>query len=99
IGTYSRAHPGPADVLLLIEVADTSLAHDREVTGPLYAAAGIPDYCLLDLAGEQVLVHREPKRGSYTRVETVRRGGTVAPLAFPDLLLPLDELLGPAPQA
>jgi Uma2 family endonuclease len=99
IGTYFRAHPGPADVLLVIEVADTSLAHDRDVKGPLYAAAGIPDYWLLDLTGEQILVQREPKRGRYTRVEAVRRGGTLAPLAFPDLVLPLDELLGPAPQA
>src|SRR5579883_2365137 len=99
IGTYSRAHPEPADVLLLIEVADTSLAHDREVKGPLYAAAGIPDYWLLDLTGEQLLVHREPKRGRYTKVETVQRGDILAPLAFPDLVLPLQELLGSAPQA
>ena len=99
IGTYARAHPGPADVLLAIEVADTSLAHDRDVKGPLYAAAGIPDYWLLDLVGEQMLVHREPKRGSYTKVETLRCSDTLAPLAFPDLVLPLAELLGPAPQA
>lgn len=96
---YEESLPTAADVLLVIELADTSLAHDRDVKGPLYAAAGIPDYWLLDLAGEQMLVHREPKRGRYTKVEALRRGGTLAPLAFPDLVLPLDELLGPAPQA
>ncbi len=98
IGTYSAAHPGPAEVLLLIEVADTSLSHDRDVKGPLYAGAGIPDYWLFDLAGEQILVHREPKRGRYTKIDAVRRGDTLAPLAFPDLVVPLDELLGPPPQ-
>jgi Uma2 family endonuclease len=96
---YENALPTASDVLLVIEVADTSLAHDRDVKGPLYAAAGIPDYWLLDLTGEQILVQREPKRGRYTKIEAVRRGGTLAPLAFPDLVLPLDELLGPAPQA
>jgi Uma2 family endonuclease len=99
VGSYSHAHPGPADVLLLIEVADSSLAYDRDVKGPLYAAAGIPDYWLLDLASEQLLVHREPKRGRYTTVEALHRGASVPPLAFPELALPLDELLGPAPQA
>jgi len=94
-GTHLRMLPGPEDILLLIEVADTSLAYDRDVKLPLYAAAGIAEVWIVDLAGERVLVNRAPRRGRYARRTTVARGGVLTSAAFPALAL--DELLGPRP--
>lgn len=93
---YRSRHPGPGDALLLIEVADSSVAIDRLRKIPLYADAGIPDSWLVDLPGERILVHREPKDGVYTSIATLRRGDTLSPLAFPDLTLTVDDVLGPA---
>jgi Uma2 family endonuclease len=62
---YRSAHPGPADVMLVIEVADSSLAYDRDVKLPRYARAGIPEVWLVDLAGRRLLIHRRPDAGRY----------------------------------
>ena len=91
---YATAHPGPGDVLLLIEVSDTSLAYDRDVKVPRYAAAGIAEVWIVDLEAERVLVYRRPRADSYEHVATVRRSGTLSLAAFPDLALPVAELLG-----
>jgi Uma2 family endonuclease len=91
---YRPALPGPADVVLLVEVADTSLRYDRRVKGPLYAEAGVRDYWIVDLAGDAVEVHREPAPGGFTRVERLTRGATLAPLAFPDVPLAVADVLG-----
>jgi len=90
---YPR-HPGPADVLLLIEVSETSLDTDRAVKVPLYARAGIPEVWLVDLLGEVVEVFREPGPEGYGRVERVGRGGRVVPGALPDLFVNVDDILG-----
>jgi Uma2 family endonuclease len=55
---YARAYPEPADVLLLVEVADTSLAYDRDVKAPLYAQAGIPEVWIVDLNKRELAVYR-----------------------------------------
>ena len=57
---YEHGLPGPRDVLLLVEVSDATLARDRDVKVPLYAAHGIPEYWLIDLDARKVLVHRDP---------------------------------------
>ena len=57
---YTTAHPGPADVLLVIEVADTSLAYDLGVKVPLYARHGIPEVWVIDATTRQIRVFREP---------------------------------------
>ena len=90
---YETAHPGPEDVLLVVEVADTSLAYDRDLKLPRYAEAGIPEAWILDLPGSAVLVGREPSGGSYQSMTTLRRGDLLSPAAFPDLRLPVDQLL------
>jgi Uma2 family endonuclease len=92
--SYRSAHPTPADVLLVIEVADTSLAADRGVKMPLYARFGLPEAWLVDLQHEVVLVHREPAADGYRLVTTARRGERLRPLAFPDRELAVDDLLG-----
>ncbi len=62
---YRSGHPEPADVFLLIEVAETSLAYDREVKLPLYAAHGIPETWIVDLEGHQLGIHRQPAAAGY----------------------------------
>lgn len=92
---YTDGHPGPDDALLVIEVADSSLAVDRGVKVPLYAAAGIAEVWLVDLAAGAVHVQRSPAGSAYSDIQTLRRGDSVAPLAFPDLTVELTAILGP----
>ena len=91
---YRSGHPTPADVLLVIEVADTSLETDQRIKLPTYARASLPEVWLLDLQHDLVLVHRDPGPDGYRLVTTARRGERLAPLAFPDRELTIDELLG-----
>jgi Uma2 family endonuclease len=91
---YTSSHPGPEDVLLAVEVAETSAAVDREVKVPLYARFGVPEVWLVDLAGDQVEVFREPSAEGYREVRVLRRGESLAPALLPDLLVPVDAVLG-----
>jgi Uma2 family endonuclease len=92
---FYRATPATAaDVLLLVEVADTSLVYDRTVKVPLYARAGIPEVWLVDLVGERVEVFREPGPEGYRHRGTEERGVSLAPAAFPDVAVPVELLLG-----
>ncbi len=91
---YRRSHPEPADVLLVIEVADSSLAVDRGVKAALYAAAGIPELWIVDLAGDAVEVHRTPAADGYRSVERLARGSELRPAAFPDVAIAVDDVLG-----
>jgi Uma2 family endonuclease len=91
---YTRAHPLADDVLLLIEVADTSRRLDRRVKVPLYARGGIRETWLCDLVTEHVEVYRAPMDGRYRSVRALTRGETLAPLAFPDIQLTVEALIG-----
>lgn len=90
---YATAHPGPQDVLMVVEVAETSVDVDREVKLPLYARFGIAEVWLVDLAGEQVEVYRRPTQG-YEEVQRIRRGTQVRSQALSDLNFAVDEILG-----
>ena len=91
---FRSGKPGPADVLLLIEVADTTLAYDRDVKLRFYAESGIREVWIVDLNASRVLVYRGPTDLTYAQVLVVERDGTLSPLAFPDLLLSVADLLG-----
>jgi Uma2 family endonuclease len=93
---YDESHPGPADVLLIIEVSDSTLRYDRGRKLAAYAAAGIPEVWIEDVKGKRILIYRAPTDGEYARMEIVGQGGTLSPLAFPDLVLKVTDLLGPA---
>ena len=93
---YRSAHPTPNDVLLLIEVADSSLAVDRAIKAPLYAAAGMPELWIVDLAGEALEVYQDPDPAGYRRYRRHVRGETVISSTLPALSLTVDEILGPA---
>jgi Uma2 family endonuclease len=74
---YGRSVPSAEDVLLIIEVSDSTLAHDRDVKMPLYAQAGIPQAFLIDLANEMVYRYSEPHGHIYRFIEQFRRGDRV----------------------
>ena len=86
--------PRPQDVLLVIEVADASLERDRDVKVPRYAAAGIPEAWLVDLAGDAISVCRQPGPDGYAEIVTVTRGEMLRPLLLPGVAIAVDEILG-----
>lgn len=86
--------PAPADVLWLIEVADSSLEDDLGWKADLYAWYGIPELWVLDLRGQRLIVHREPTKSGYASVEILRRGASISPLALPEVAFTVDEILG-----
>jgi Uma2 family endonuclease len=89
----------PEDVLLLVEVADTSQRYDRRVKLPRYGRAGVPEVWIIDLPGEVIEVCRRPTRHRYAHIERVGRGGTVSPAAFPAIVLSVDTILMLPPPA
>jgi Uma2 family endonuclease len=91
---YRDRHPQPADILLLVEVSDTTLAFDRNRKAPMYARARVPEVWIVDIGGGAVEVHREPGPEGYQVVERHGSGASVAPLAFPDVAVAVDEILG-----
>jgi Uma2 family endonuclease len=91
---YSTSHPTAADVLLLIEVADSSVDYDLHTKAAIYAQAGIADYWVVDLVESRILVLRQPVDGEYRSVQTLGRGDVLQPLAFPDVLIPVSDILG-----
>ena len=77
---YKRRHPTAADLLLVVEVAKSSLAKDRGPKLRAYAAAGIADYWIADVRQERLLVHREPQGDGYANVTELAGDDTVTPL-------------------
>jgi len=90
---YRKRHPRPDDVFLLIEVADTSLESDQEAKLPAYGRAGIPEVWLVNLNDLTVEVYREPHFTGYATKTVLRAGDQVAPLAFPEVVVDVAELL------
>lgn len=91
---YSRQHPEPADVFLLIEVAEDSLRYDLGEKAKLYADAGIQEYWVVDVARQAVHVHRRPQAGGYADI-TVEHGDEAAsPFRFDQIKLTCTQLFG-----
>ena len=90
---YASAHPRPSDVYLLIEVADSSLRIDREVKLPVYASAGVPEVWIINLADQQLEMHRSAAEGKYRLKETAQRKQEIT---VPHFLLSItaEDLLG-----
>jgi Uma2 family endonuclease len=89
-----RSHPPqPEDVLVLVEVADTSLTYDRETKIPLYAESGIPEAWLVDLNSDTISVYRRPSPKGYQEVRQYRRGDTIMPEAIPEARFAVDDFL------
>ena len=93
-GGYATGHPMTEDVLLIIEVADSSAEYDRQTKAFLYARFGIPDYWIMDVGRDHVLVLRDPTETGYATTRVYRRGEQLSPLAFPNLVIRVDDILG-----
>jgi Uma2 family endonuclease len=91
---YKDREPRPEDILLLVEVAESSLGYDRLTKMPLYARSGIAECWLVDLEAGRVEVYREPAAGEFGKPVAFRRGDTLAPLAFPDITAKVEDIIG-----
>lgn len=90
---YASQRAGPQDILLLIEVADSSVDYDRNAKLPRYAEAGIPEVWLAILPERVIEVHTEPAGGRYTQMRTFRSGDAISPDCFPDIALSVEDIL------
>jgi Uma2 family endonuclease len=91
---YAGADAGPEDVLLIVEVAETTLSYDRRQKVPLYARVGITEVWLVDLSGESLTVCKEPITGGYRTVFDVQGDARLSPQAFPEFVLTADQVVG-----
>lgn len=90
---YSSRHPVADDVLLLIEVADSSLAFDQNQKLRLYALHGIPEYWLLNLNDSSLEVYRQPNGEVYAEKTTLRAGSQVTLSQVPDISIQISDIL------
>ena len=91
---YRNGHPAPGDVLLVIEVADSSVDFDRTVKLAAFARAGIPEVWIAARPERRIEACTEPAGNEYATVHHFGPGETVAPQAFPDITLAVDRIIG-----
>ena len=92
---YRSGHPAPADVLLLIEVSDSSLSFDRGQKLTRYAAAGIPEAWIVNRPDRRIESYADPSGDAYATVRYYEPGESIAPRAFPDVVLQVDQIIPP----
>jgi Uma2 family endonuclease len=90
---YASDMPGPADVLLVIEIAESSLVYDRDVKSGVYAGADVLEYWLVDLGARTIQRHTQPRDGRYRETHLVDDGQTLAPEALPDCVVAARDLM------
>ncbi len=91
---YAKAHPTPADALVVVEVADTSEEYDRNVKIPLYARADIAETWLVNLPKYTIEIYSQPKNGKYQKVQRFKRGKSFTSSILPVLSPKVDDILG-----
>ncbi len=89
-----KRHPRPEEVLLVVEVSDSTLKYDRDVKLPLYAEAEIAEVWIVNLPNEIVEIHTKPKFGLYQLVQIYNRGDLLKSEAIPNLKIEVDKILG-----
>ena len=90
---YASRLPGPTDILLIVEIAESSIDYDREVKARVYAELGIREYWLADLNANLLSCYSSPLGGVYLSLQQYQRGQSVAPQMLPDCPIPVDVLL------
>jgi Uma2 family endonuclease len=90
---YIDALPEPADVIVLIEVADSSIDYDRKTKLPLYARNGIKEFWIIDLNAKRLERYAQPNETGYGQCETLDKTATVSPAALPDVAIDLSRIL------
>lgn len=88
---YMKAHPRPADVLLVVEVADSTLPFDLRTKAPLYARSGVPELWVVDVDARTVHVHRDAGEGGFRAVQ-VAKAGRIECAGLPDVWIAVEEL-------
>ena len=91
---YRRAVPHARDVLLLIEVSDTTIEYDRRVKSQLYAREGVPELWIVDVGAGRIEVYQAPGPGGYASVRSVGRGEVLSPAALPRVTVAAADILG-----
>jgi Uma2 family endonuclease len=91
---YKGCHPVPNDILILVEVADTTLHYDHTEKMPRYAQAGVPEFWLVDVGAEQITVYTEPTSDGYAAEQVLYRGDEIASTTIAELRLRVDEIFG-----
>jgi Uma2 family endonuclease len=91
---YAEAHPSAADVLLLIEVADTGARYDREIKLPLYARHGVAEVWIADLEARLLRLYRAPDGDGYAEASTTAAPGPTPIAALPGVAIDLSLILG-----
>ena len=94
--SYSTGHPRPEDVVLVVEVADTTLRWDRSVKRPLYAAAGVPEVWIVDVGGGVVEVATGPGPEDYAAVRQATQGEQLTPVMLPDHAFAVADIVPPS---
>ncbi|MCW6050415.1 Uma2 family endonuclease [Microcoleus sp. A2-C5] len=92
---YATHHPTPSEVYLIIEVADSSLAYDREIKAKIYARSGIADYWVLNVNDRQLHIFREPAEDGYQSEVIIGEIASISPLQFPAFNIAIQEMLPP----
>jgi Uma2 family endonuclease len=91
---YRDRHATPADVLLVVEVSDSCLRHDKDVKAPRYARAGVREVWLVDVVNDLVLAYTEPRAQGYRVVQSLRPGDQVRSEALPGWQFSVTDFLG-----
>ena len=90
---YASGHAGPADILLIIEMADSSLEYDQTIKAKLYAETGVAEYWIADVRNDRLLVYSDRHDNSYANCRELQRGETIAPALLPECQIKVDVLL------
>lgn len=91
---YGQAHPRPQDILLAIEVSDTTVSFDRKIKIPTYSKADIPETWLVNIPAERIEVYAEPVNGEYSIIKYYQRGEDAQSHTIAELKISVDEILG-----
>lgn len=94
--TFLERHPLPEEVVLLVEVADSSLFFDLRVKAPLYAKSGVSEYWVADVKGRRIIVHRSPSPTGYLEVVSYSENESLSPLSRPESSIAISDLIPPS---
>ncbi|BDI30195.1 hypothetical protein CCAX7_22460 [Capsulimonas corticalis] len=89
---YKDRHPGPADTLLLVEISDSTLTYDRTRKAALYAASGVGEYWIVNVAARELEVRRSPQAGSYQEASVYYDTQSITPLSAPEAVIAVTDL-------